>query len=139
MTAQSSTKNRFIQYYMYRLGKLKNLMIILSFFGLMTFPLYSLLLERYAAAVTSPVDLENGSYLTYKNLCEDLGWKLFYAGVLCGVVVMLLILLEGFRYLHRKKFVNMDMALPLTHTERFFGDLLAVITAQFVRFWQCAG
>ena len=132
MTAQSSTRNRFFQYYMYRLGKLKNLMIILSFFGLMTFPLYSLLLERYAAAVTSPVDLENGSYLTYKNLCEDLGWKLFYAGVLCGVVVMLLILLEGFRYLHRKKFVNMDMALPLTHTERFFGDLLAVITAQFV-------
>ena len=132
MTAQSSTKNRFLQYYLYRFGKLKYLMMILSFFGLLTFPLYSLLLERYAAAVTSPVDLENGSYLTYKNLCEDLGWKLFYAGVLCGVVVMLLILLEGFRYLHKKKFVNMDMALPLTHTERFFGDLLAVITAQFV-------
>ena len=132
MTAQSSTKNRFLQYYMYRFGKLKYLMMILSFFGLLTFPLYSLLLERYAAAMIDRNDLENGIYTTYKALCEDLGWKLFYAGALCGIVVMLLILLEGFRYLHKKKFVNMDMALPLTHTERFFGDLLAVMTAQFV-------
>lgn len=48
MTAQSS-KNRFLQYYISRLGRLKYMIILLSVFGFMTFPLYSIFLEGYVS------------------------------------------------------------------------------------------
>ena len=128
MTAQSSTRNRLLTYYLYRLGRLKYLMILLLLFGFLTFPLYSVFLEGYAAEVLSVVDIGT----TNRVICEDLGWKIFAVGVAGGLVVMLIIGLEAFRYLHKKKYVNMDMSLPVNHTQRFFGDLLAMLTAQFV-------
>lgn len=136
MTAQSS-KNRFLQYYISRLGRLKYLIILLFVFGFMTFPLYSIFLEGYVSETLN--DKEPYTSGTYQALCNDLGWKLFVVGVLGGLVVMLIIGLEGFRYLHKKDYVNIDLSLPVTHTQRFFGDLLAVLTAQFVPIFAVCG
>ena len=132
MTAQSSKNSRFLQYYLYRLGKLRFLMILLAIFGMFTFPLYSAVNDRYAVASLGLDEAETSRLGTYQALANDLCLKILWIAVMCGLVVMLLILLEGFRYLHKKRFTDMDMSLPITHTQRFFGDLLAVMTAQFI-------
>ncbi len=130
MTVQNSKNNRFMTYYLYRLGRLKYLMILLMLFMLLSFPLYSLFIEGYAAE-TLETDVEVYSN-TFQVICSDLGWKIFAAGMLGALVIALIMGLDSFRYLHNKKYVNMDLSLPVTHRQRFFGDLLATVTAQFV-------
>ena len=130
MTAQSSM-NRTFKYFVYRLGRLKYMIILLFLFAFMTFPLYSVFLEGYAAESLS-TEWEPYTTGTYEALCNDLGWKIFAAGVAGSLIVMFIMLLGSFRYLHSKDHVNMDLSLPVTHTQRFFGELLAVVTAQFV-------
>lgn len=132
MTAQSSMNNRFLKYYLYRLGRLRFLIILLAIFAMFTLPQLAAVNDRYAVSSLGLDDAEASRYSTYQALVNDLCQKIMWIAVMGGLVVMMLILLEGFRYLHKKKYVDMDMSMPITHTQRFFGDLLAVVTAQFV-------
>ncbi len=134
MTAQSSTTKRpgFLTYFLYRLGKLKFLTAILVLLEFFTYPFYMIMLDRYTAMAMDAEHADENMLETMRVLVHSFNWYIFAAAVLGAAIVSLIIMLSAFRYLHFKKYVNMDLSLPVTHRQRFFGDMLASFTSIFV-------
>ena len=134
MTAQVSTAKRpgFLTYFLYRLGKLKFLTVILALLEFFTFPYYLIILDRFTLMALEPGPNDEDMLETLRALTDGFNWYLFAAAIFGAMIVSFIIILSAFRYLHSKQYVNMDMTLPITHTQRFFGDMLASFTSVFV-------
>ncbi len=134
MTAQSSTRNksRFLTYFLYRLGKLKYLTVLLTILSFFTYPYFLIVYDRYIRLLLGIDKDTNNMIRTLEMIARGTDMIIFVAAMLGCVIVSFVILLSGFRYLHSKRYVNMEMTLPITHTKRFFGDLLATFISVFV-------
>lgn len=139
MTALRSTSNSKLKtYFLYRLGKLRGTLISTSVISLLSYPViaasayvyYYIRRQRelFHADTLHPYPEFDMRMSTLQTLNE----------IVCAVGVFLafFLLLEGFfaanrtfRYLYDKKYTDMAMGLPLDHNTRFFGDMLAGLTA----------
>ncbi len=140
MTAQNSaTKSGFLRYFLYKLGSLKQHIILNSVMALFSYP---------AIAVVGMLTVNKWNEY-YKVLGQGNNFELFkqcqmwenilimfiYIGIiaLAGVFFTgLAIQHKNFRYLFDKKYVDMDISLPVSDNGRFFGDFLSGLLAYMV-------
>lgn len=146
MTAQSSAgKSRFLTYFLHKLRHLRPLTILNVIFCFFTYPFAGFAIFMLSDAVMRVSKLEEeGNILSGEFY--DLLTK--YTGVWGGLSIMAIVIMcmcvfaiflmgfffpfSGFRYLHKKKYVDMDYSLPVSDNERFFGDILANAAVYFV-------
>lgn len=146
MTAQSSAgKSRFLTYFLYKLRHLRPLTILNGIFCFFSYPFAGFAVFMLSDAVLKFSKMQEESDIL-ANEFYDL--MMNYTGVWGGLTIMSFVIMSmcvfaiflmgfffpfsGYRYLHRKKYVDMDYSLPVSDNERFFGDILANAVSYFV-------
>ena len=146
MTAQSSTGNfsKFGTYFLYKLRSLRPLIIMNSIFALLSYPFaFGMIipfmeLEKKTRELRMNNKIDTPEYdMLYEQLMVMEG---VFAAAVCVAILMLggmfimsyIIPAKSFRWLYRKNIVDMDYSLPVSDDTRFFGDLLAGLSASLV-------
>lgn len=140
MTARSSaTKPDFLRYFSYKFKSLKSFLILNSVFAFLSYPALAIVGIFYVNArnnfyiLPEALRYENGApefkaYHLWQNI-----FNMFIpvtVVALIGLFFMALpILMKNFRYLYDKRYVDMDISLPVSDNTRFFGDFLSGIFA----------
>ena len=140
MTAQNSaTKSGFLRYFVYKLGTLKQLIILNSVFALLSYPSLALVFS-IATGVSNeyhstPVELQTLEMRQQYVMWNNIMIMFLYIAVIALVGVFftgLAMQHKNFRYLYDKKYVDMDISLPVSDNGRFFGDFLSGLSAYIV-------
>lgn len=111
MTAQSSSKSLFGTYLKYRLGALKINFIMCCILNVLALPLYVVSANDGFGGIISELALTGRVFST-----------------MCIIALPLIAILNAvlsFDYYNKKELTDTIGALPLTHKQRFFADLLA--------------
>lgn len=155
MTARSSTGNfsKFGTYYLYKLRTMRPMIILMSIFSLLSYPLLTGFLVPYMHAVVktdllreeiraqNPYDWDYYSNAEYVKLSETediLSGLSVMAVVICVIMLIAIFFMSfivtrrNFRWLYNKTVVDMDYSLPISDDTRFFGDLAATLSALVV-------
>ncbi len=141
MTAPLSTGNsRFRTYFFYRFSAMKSRFIAHCIMALFSFPLLGV-----CADVMMSTDIQHLRGPVYPETPQELNTRLavtsFITGAFTvgGLVLVFILFIQGhltakesFRYLHDKKYTDMDMSLPTDADIRFFGDMLAGLSVYFI-------
>ena len=144
MTARSSTNNfsKLGTYYLYKLRTLRPLIILISIFSLLSYPLLAGFVVPYMHAEVARMEYReahNGAfdseYEKLRDASELLGGLSIMAVVICFIMLVALFFMsynvtrKNFRWLYNKTIVDMDYSLPISDDTRFCGDLLASLSA----------
>lgn len=140
MTAQNSaTKSGFLRYFLYKLGTLKQHIILNSIMALFSYPALALVLYLTAGVAneynTTPIEQKTPELFTKYNMWNNVLIMFLYIAVIALVGVFftgLAMQHKNFRYLYDKKYVDMDISLPVSDNGRFFGDFLSGLLAYMV-------
>ena len=140
MTAQNSaTKSGFLRYFLYKLGTLKQHIILNFIMALFSYPAIAVV-----GLITNNKWNEYYKILGQDNNLEMLKQCQMWNNILIMFVYIAVFALIGvfftglaiqhknFRYLYDKKYVDMDISLPVSDNGRFFGDFLSGILAYIV-------
>lgn len=137
MTARSSaTKSDFLKYFTYKLKNLKSLIILNSVFAFLSYPALSIVsvfcINARNRFFESDDIYSHGKLWAQYDLWDSV--LTMFAMVAFVAVVGLFftglpILMKNFRYLYDKRYVDMDISLPVSDNERFFGDFLSGLMA----------
>ena len=139
MTAQASAvkpqtqSSRFLRYVMYRIGKMKYFIILMFLFSLLAYPVYMIFYGNYLEAyrMWGLEDMDKKWY-DLKNIYTGISGASVVLGVAgIGIMTPLSVLLN-FRHLFLKRYVNMDMSLPISFSERFSGDMIISFFTTFL-------
>lgn len=147
MTAQSSaikagTFYKFLPYYLNKLRYLRPQFIMCSIFSLLSYPFMAAAFIGVCETVKIFSDADDYSeYIAiaqensaYSNAQSIFIMSIVIAVICCiGLFVFTLVTtFRAYRYLYNKTAVDMDYALPVNHSTRFFGDLAAVATTSLL-------
>ena len=132
MTAACSTtkKNFFISYLCYKLFRNKNLLIISALFSALCIPLFSICMSICIGMVNSAVansEFDPQKIYDMQNNIDTIslvGFSVALVSALIVVVLTFVIVNSTFSYNLKKCDSDMYLSLPLTTSQRFFGDLL---------------
>ena len=137
MTALSlANKTGFLNYFLYKLRNLKSLIILNSVFALLSYPALAVVGMFYVNAYNRYIEASQivddyvswQQYQTWNNIFAM--FAIVAAIALIGLFFMgLPILMKNFRYLYDKKYVDMDISLPVSDNTRFLGDFLSGLLA----------
>lgn len=111
MTVQSSSKGCFVTYFKYRLGIMKMNFVMCCILNVLGLPLYAVAANVGFGGVVSEFAL---TARVFSMIC---------IGALPAAAVFNA--LSSFDYYHKKDLTDTVGALPLSHKQRFFADLLA--------------
>lgn len=149
-------------YYRYKLRSLSPLIILTSIFAFLSYPtcyfcaLMTAIYDKKLTSMSQTVGIENWSYYdqyseqimqqlrgTEEWIAAESQYKIWEAlqSVMLVIMIMALacllfigffIILKNFRYFFRKRYVDMDLSLPISEQTRFVGDFLSGLTAYLV-------
>lgn len=155
MTAKSSgnlnvLKNisfaKFGTYFTYKLGKLAVPTALITLMAFLGFPFYAFSMYMVSGARTAldnatqvysqtptaealqALNAADNAARTWDNV-YDIAMILLFLSVIGVFIAAFTMMHSCFRYISGKRFVDMDYSLPVPDDTRFFGDLLAGLTA----------
>ncbi len=133
-TVSTDKKSFFGAYYLYKLKTLKNQFILCCIFSVVAMPL--------AALCHLPVlnDMEESlSLYAQPSLSNFAGmsWLCLIIGLLVLLGLFMLMPALNFSYYNKKDRVDVSGALPLTFSQRFWGDTLSGLTVCLAPFTVC--
>ena len=141
MTARVLT-GRTLDYFLYRLRELKTHAAIVCVSALLSYPsmaLFSALSERASvecelarasqdsARIEKAIEVQNNA-----SVSESTASLIGFIALIIMIFMSLPALMKSFRYLHNKLYLDMDMLLPLSHSQRFTADLLSAFSAVMI-------
>ena len=133
MTAQPSiSKGKFRTYFFYKLSKLRGKLVAACILSLFSYPmmalavniLYDGLMKRHTDSGNIPnadLDMQVGMMNATAMLCMA-------AGIVCIAVLFIegfFVVKSSFRSLYDKKYIDMDLSLPVSDNTRFAADILS--------------
>lgn len=122
--------SKFGAYFLYRLKRLRTFMILSGVFALLAFPLYSLI-----AVTADKFFMGEGVIGIEPNEINVLSLCICILAIAFLAVVGYFITVSTFSYLHKKTLVDMELSLPVSSSQRFWGNFLAGATAYFAPFF----
>lgn len=133
MTATGSTikKSFFINYFRYKLKKNKNLFIISVLFSALCIPLFAICMSICIGMVNTLASKENIEVTQIDDLFSSIDTVasagLIISAISAAIVLLLILVIINsvFSYNLKKCDADMYLSLPLTASQRFFGDFLA--------------
>ena len=142
MTAQGSKKHsEFLTYFLYKLGRLKFVIIASFILAFFTYPFSTIILDRLTAAklddMFSVPPVGGGKSETYLVMRQlegtyTISLMICYLCIAALGIIAFWTIKDSFRYLGSKKYLSMDMSLPVSHRNRFIADALASFSVTFV-------
>ena len=137
VSAAVPNKSKLGRYILYRLERMKYFTLLMCVFSFISYPLYLLLTRNYVEAgiraetLMSDFEAEEIARRARETV-SGLGSTCLVIGIVgIGMLTALSVFLN-FRYMFSKKYVNMDMTLPLSFNERFFGDTAVSFITTFI-------
>ena len=161
MTAQSSVNfSKFGEYFRYKLRGLSPLIVLTSIFAFLSYPvgffcvtMTSISYDRLNALMPEEganyvYDIESNPL--YRDVLLSPEWTAAQAqydmwkGIMDVMLVVMIvalgamflmgyfIIMRNFRYIHQKRFVDMDYSLPISEQTRFLGDFLSGLAAYLI-------
>lgn len=132
MTATRSTtkKNFFISYLCYKLFRNKNLLIISALFSVLCIPVFSICMSIGIGMINSAIaksEFDPQKIYDMQNNIETImlvGFAVALISALILVVLTFVTVSSTFSYNLKKCDSDMYLSLPLTTSQRFFGDIL---------------
>lgn len=141
MTAQVSEKrSEFLNYFLYKLGKLKFILIASCILAFFTFPFNTFIQDRWIQAKladmasVNPAGGVSETLLAVRRLegAYTVSTMICYLCIAALGIITFWTIKDSFRYLGSKKYLNMDMSLPVSHKNRFIADALVSFSVTFV-------
>ena len=136
-SAATPNKSKLGRYILYRFERTKYFTLLMCVFSFISYPLYLLFTRRYveemirSEMMMSGIETRDAVYRASETL-SGIGNALLFVGILGIGAMTALSVFINFRYIFGKKYVNMDMSLPLSFNERFFGDIIVSSVTTFV-------
>lgn len=118
--ALKTIKNRFLKYYLYRIGVQKNKIIMLSILAVLSYPLVATTLAFY----NDKSDVYN-YYLVASVIIASMA-------LIITSFMSFIVAFASVDYLHDRTIVDMAYSLPISAKQRFWGDFLAGATVASV-------
>jgi len=110
------TFNYTLRYYLFQMGRLKTMTVFSCIFGILGFPVF---------AVANRLSTLSSSY-------DEITVPMMVISVICILGMALLSFITpliAFKHLYTKTTADNILSLPLTTTQRFIGDMGAILTA----------
>lgn len=149
-------------YYRYKMRGLSPLIILTSIFAFLSYPagffsvLMTVTLDQKLLAMANALGISNWQYIAdeqqqawqqlhqSKEFLDTMGqyeiWEsiqtvmvfIMVLALVCLFFMGFFIILRNFRYYFQKRYVDMDLSLPISEQTRFVGDFLSGLTAYLV-------
>ena len=110
------TFNYTLRYYLFQMGRLKTMTVFSCLFAVLGFPLFAV-----ARRLSS-----------FSSLYDEISVPMMVISVICILGMALLSFITpliAFKHLYTKTTADNILSLPLTTTQRFIGDMGAILTA----------